>query len=114
MGRHCVQALTELVPLHLTLVDGSRHDVMVKLVDLRRGSYAAAGKGESYERALQSFRAEAAFYEQCAPVLEQVAPVVVNITFETTDIYAKRTQPCLLCMSVVASCRPREIGVLPF
>lgn len=53
------------------LADGSRHDVMVKLVDLRRGSYAAAGKGEKYERAVQSFRAEAAFYEQLAPVLEQ-------------------------------------------
>ena len=45
---------------------------MVKLVDLRRGSYAAAGKAEKYELALKSFRAEAAFYEQCAPMLEQV------------------------------------------
>lgn len=64
---------------------------MVKLVDLRRGSYAAAGKGESYERALQSFRTEAAFYEQCAPVLEQVASADVHSTFQYQLLHLRRT-----------------------
>lgn len=99
-----LQTLTQLVPLHLTLADGSRHDVMVKLADLREDSYAAAGKGESFERAVRSFQAEAAFYKYCAPRLEQVTNYGNQCTYNLNFQHFPRSR--LAIMSPCLNLRP--------